>query len=118
MILITTFTLFLSLLGAFIAIGAWRATRLGSVHALSQRFALLSTRLESIELLSEKLTHELRNERAARNMAAGRRARADADRGDDLVPKAPVSDEEKARVRRELGAQLARGAVSALRPGE
>lgn len=103
MTLITTFTLFLSLSAVSLATGAWLVMRRGSEASLLRRYEQLSIRLESIELLSEKLSRELRNDRASRNMAAGR-ARA-AEEYQSSVP----DETEKARVRRELGAKLARG---------
>lgn len=110
MILITSVTLFLSLLAVSVAIGAWLATRRGSEASLLRRYGLLSARLESCETLIEKLSAEIRNVRAARYMAAGR-AREQSELANGPLT---YSEEEKARIRKELGAKLARGELSTL----
>jgi cell division protein FtsB len=93
---------FLSLLAVLIAIGAQLVVRRGSPAFLSQQLKQQLERLESCEAMIATLARELRNERAARNMAAGRAKATVA----DLENAPTMSDEEKARARRELGATI------------
>lgn len=126
MTLLTMTTLCLSLLAAFLAIGAIAATRRGSVVSLSKQLFMLSERVEASDLVCERLVADLKGMRLARNMAAYRERHREQSYADGVV--APLhkemsaegpefSEQRKEQLRAELNTRLALGQASALKPG-
>jgi len=106
--------LFLSLVAVLLASGAWIVMRRGSAASLSKQYSQLSDRIASCELIEEKLTADLRAMRMARNMAAHRQRQLDLveTRAEPGPPAQQDIETEKARIRQELNAGIARGVLS------
>jgi len=109
---ITSFTLFLSLLAVATAIGALIVTFRGSAAHLSKQLRLLSEAHAELVSTVEQVQLALRNLRSQVNMQTYR-----AKQKTEELPTDPTDEDAKARVRRELGAQFARGQLSANKPG-
>lgn len=95
----------LSSIGALLA--AIRSLRLCRESSLSK----LSARLTAAELTIEELSSQLRNVRAARNMAAGRARKAAAEATTDASadPSSTGPEDEAARQRREMNRMIVAG---------
>lgn len=108
----TILTLFASLWAVSAAIFASVVARRGSVGHLSKRFDTLQARLSQLEDATDAQTTALMNLRARLTMQATREKR----RQPELTASSPPSgdassDDDKARVRRELAAKLANGSI-------
>lgn len=117
MILPTMFAVCFSLLAVCIATGALIATSRTSAASHWKRLSVCSERIELLEGSHERLSAELKNMRAARNMSAMRERMRQVESDMQGKPADELDDDSKARLREQLNASLATGAVSALKPG-
>ena len=93
----------LSSIGALlVAIRSWRQCRASSLSKLYDRLTVQ-------ELTTEELSSQLRNIRAARNMAAGRARKAMMEAEASADPPSTDPEAEKARQRAELNRMIAAG---------
>lgn len=110
---LTTLALSLSLLAVVLSTGACLVALRGSGAHQSRLYAQLSERVSELTSQIETLVIAQRNLRSQVTMQA-HRAKA---KSEPEATAEPTSDEDKARVRRELSARLARGELSAIKPG-
>lgn len=102
----------LSLAAVFVSIGALVVARSGSGVRLLKQFTLLSEAQSDLAQSFAASSITVRNLKAQITMQTARaKAKDDPPHGDE------TDEELKARTRRELGAQLMRGELSALKPG-
>jgi hypothetical protein len=89
------------------SIGAWLAALRLLAHSRLNSASVLSAQLSELTLTVESLTQQLRNVRSRLNMRAYR-ARQEAQSDPPSQETRPETDEERARLRAELNATLAK----------